>query len=155
MAERRRYTKREKVSAVTAAVASSTLAAAEKSGIPRSTLRYWMNDPDLAELRQNAREELATGATMVAHLAFGELIRMLRAHELEPRDVIAAMAIGTDKSQLLNGSATARTETRDLTERLDDHERDALADAIDEWLAGRTDATAGVPAVEAGAEVRE
>ena len=123
--------------------------------MPRSTLRYWMQDPDLAEVRQNAREEIKQGALIAAHLAWGELIRMLRNHELEPRDVILAVGVTTDKSQLLSGAATSRSETRDLTASLDDHERDALADAIDEWLAGRADAGLGEPAVEAGAEVRQ
>lgn len=114
-----------------------------------------MSDPELAELRQNAREELATGATIVAHLAFGELIRMLRSHELEPRDVIAAMAVGTDKAQLLTGQATNRTENRTLTDGLNDHEKRQLRDLIDGAIAEPAPASAGADPVGAGPEVRE
>src|SRR4051812_10452538 len=106
----RRYTKRQKISAVTAAIASSTLAASEEHGIPRSTLRYWMNDPALADIRQNAREELASGATVAAHLAWAGLIRALQAGTLEPRDLITAATVATQNAQLLTGQATNRSE---------------------------------------------
>ena len=42
-----------------------------------------------------------------------------------------------DKAQLLTGAATERTEHRELTDALDDHEKEALADAIDALLKER------------------
>jgi transposase-like protein len=123
MAERRRYTKREKATAVAAAVASSTLAAAEQSGVPESTLRYWMNDPEFAEIREKARAELAPLAATAAFYAWVEAIRLLREHKLDPHDVIFLAGLSVDKSQLLSGAATMRTETRALSDSLDDHAR--------------------------------
>jgi hypothetical protein len=151
----RRYTKRQKVAAVTAAVASSTLAASEGSGIPESTLRYWMNNPEFAEIREKAREELAPLASTVAVIGWIESLRLLREHKLEPHDVIFLTGLATDKSQLLNGLATARTETKALTDGLDDHEREALRDVIDRALAESAEAGIGSDPLGAGTEVRE
>jgi hypothetical protein len=55
----RRYTKRQKVTAVLAADMTSVQAAAESTGIPRTTLIHWMDDPEMVELRQKTREQLA------------------------------------------------------------------------------------------------
>jgi hypothetical protein len=155
MAERRRYTKREKVTAVLAADMTSQEAAAEATGIPRTTIRYWLSDPELAELRHNARAGMAEEALVVARLAWGKLAEAIRNGKLDAEQLLTAVGIATDKATLLSGGATSRHETRDLTANLDDHERDALADAIDAWLAGRTDTTVGEPAVGTGAEVRQ
>lgn len=155
MAERRRYTKRQKVTAVLAADMTSQEAAAEATGIPRTTIRYWLADPALAELRHNAREGMAEEVLVVARLGWGKLAEMMRDGKLDNDQLITTTGLATDKAQLLAGAATSRTETRDLTASLPDHERDALADAIDTWLAERTDAGVGEPAVDARAEVRE
>lgn len=122
---RRRYTKTEKVSAVLAADASSTLAAAEATGIPRKTIAYWLDRPEFAELRQNAREGIAEDALMVARLAWKKLGQAIADGSLEPRDLVIATGMATDKSQLLNGGATARTEARDITGSISDAELDA------------------------------
>lgn len=152
MTERRRYTKREKATAVAAAVASSTLAAADATGIPESTLRYWMDSAEFAEVREKVRAELAPIATTVAFYGWVETLRMLREHQFEPHDVIFLTGLATDKSQLLSGGATSRAETRALTDDLNDHERQALRDVIDRAIA---EAGAGADPLGAGAEVRE
>lgn len=134
MAERRqqrRYTRRQKMTTVLAAELTSAEAAAEAAGIPRSTLQYWMDDPELAPLRQNARQMLAEEMAVIARLATQKLGEAIRAGVVEPRDLIMAAGMATDKTQLLSGAATSRTETRDLTDTLDDHERAALRDVID------------------------
>ena len=139
MAPRRRYTKREKVAAVLAADASSTLAAAEATGIPESTLRYWLDRPEFANLRDNAREGIAEDALMVARLAWKKLGQAIADGTLEPRDLVIATGMATDKSQLLNGGATARTEARDLTGTLSDGDvRDLIRTADEIASGGRT-----------------
>ena len=62
---RRRYTKAEKVAAIVAAEASSTLAASEQADIPRSTLRGWLDNPKYADLRQNAQEGMRDAARLL------------------------------------------------------------------------------------------
>lgn len=137
---RRRYTKAEKVAAIVAAEASSVLAAAEQTDTPRSTLRGWLDNPKYAELRQNAREAMADEARVTARLAWKALAEAIEAGQLEPRDLVMAAGMATDKSQLLGGGPTSRTETRTLSDDFDDDEKQRLRDWID-----ALPATAGVP----------
>lgn len=155
MTERRRYTKREKAVAVTAALASSTTAAAEETGIPRQTIQYWLDAPEFGELRQKTKADLIEAMGAIAHLAADRLIRAIVAGEVEPRDLIVALGVATDKRQLLSGEATNRTETKTLSDGLNDHEKQQLRDALDRLLGGAAEADADGVAVGAGAEVRQ
>lgn len=155
MAERRRYTKREKANAVIAAEASSMTAVSEATGIPITTIDYWMDQPEFVELRKKTRDDLAEGFMVLAHKAQAALQKLIPT--MEARDLTVLLGVATDKAQLLSGAATVRTERRDLTDILPDGEREALAAAVDGWLATeRTAEGAGVPAEPTGsAEVRE
>ncbi len=144
MATRRRYTKRDKMSAVLAAEASSTIAAAESTGIPRKTIAYWLEQPEFAALRQKSAEERGEAYRLASTLALGRLIEMIP--EMEARDLITFMGVATDKGQLLAGQATERTETRDLS--FPDHEADILGEVVRAELARRTDERAAGDAVE-------
>lgn len=122
---RRRYSKTEKVAAVLAADASSVKAASEATGVPESNIRDWRDKPEFADLRANAREGMAEDALMVARLAWRKLGNAIANDELEPRDLVIAAGMATDKSQLLNGAATSRTEARDITGTISDAELSA------------------------------
>ena len=136
----RRYTRKDKVAAVTAAAASSVLAAAQETGIPRTTIAYWLEQPEFAELRQKTREEAADGWKVILHRAQERIMDLIPSMDADQIMVLGGIA--TDKSQLLTGGATSRTETRDLTADLDDHERAALKDAITAELAKRAEVEA-------------
>lgn len=97
--------------------------------MPRTTLVHWMNDPEMVELRHNAREKLAEEVIVVARLAWTKLAGRIRDGDIETRDLVMATGMATDKMQLLNGAATARTESRDITGTISDAE---LANAIRE-----------------------
>ena len=127
----RRYTRRFKANTVIAAEMTSLSAAAEAGGIPKSTLSDWMHDPEAVQLRTKTREEMASDALTLAHLAYRALTKKIIAGEMEGRDLVTAYGVAIDKGQLLAGAATARTETKDVTSRFTDHEMDMLADAID------------------------
>lgn len=114
------------MTAVTAAAASSVLAAAEQSGIPESTLRYWLDKPEFAELRDKTREEAGKGWEVIQHLALARLRDLIPTMEARDLTILAGLAV--DKSQLLTGQATSRHET--ITEGWDDHEKVALREAI-------------------------
>jgi hypothetical protein len=133
----RRYTKREKVNAVIAAEMSSVEAAAEQAGIPRKTLAYWLDAPEFADLRHKTREEMSAGMATIVHLAQTRIVAEIEAGNFQPHDLVILLGVATDKSQLLSGAPTARTETRSLSESLPDHEKEALADAIDNWIKER------------------
>lgn len=144
MAQRRRYTRPEKVAAIAAAVATSGLAAAEAHGIPESTLRGWLHDPQYDIYRQNAAEGMAEEARIVARMAWEALAMALRSGTLDGRDLVLLAGMATDKATLLNGGATSRTETRDITGTLSDAE---LVAALRE--AERLTAAVGDPAAPA------
>jgi len=116
----RRYSRDQKARAVAEAEATSVLGTAEATGIPTSTLRYWMDDPAFAQFRQNAREAMAEEASTVARMAWRALAEAMRSGTLEGRDLVLLAGMATDKSQLLNGGATARTEERDISGTLTD-----------------------------------
>lgn len=126
---RRRYTKADKATAVIAAEMSTVQAAAEATGVPESTLRYWMDDPKFAELRAKTREEAAAGFQVLMHAAQARLYDLIPT--MEPRDLTVLLGVATDKAQLLLGEPTSRNEHRSVTDDLDDDEKQRLRDWID------------------------
>jgi hypothetical protein len=148
MPQHRRYTKREKLSAVLAADMVGVTVAAEQSGIPKSSIAYWMDNPEFAEIRTKTREDMAEEIAVVAHLAWKRIAQSLASGEMEPRDAIFAAEKATNLQLLMSGEATERTETRSLTDGLDDHEAEVLGQVIRDELARRADEEAPEVAVE-------
>ena len=128
MATRRRYTKADKVTAIIAAEMSTPAAAAVAAGVPESTLRYWMDNPKFAELRVKTREEAAVGFRVLMHAAQDRLFDLIPS--MEARDLTILLGVAADKSQLLAGEATSRSETKTLTDDITDDERQRLHDWI-------------------------
>lgn len=149
----RRYTKREKANAVMAAEATSMTAVSEVTGIPVTTIDYWMDLPEFVSLRNKTRDDLADGFRLLAHRAQAILVTKLP--DMEPRDLTVLLGVATDKAQLLSGAATIRTERRDLTDSLNDHEKEVLADLIDRAIAEPAAPDAGGDPVGVGAAVRQ
>jgi hypothetical protein len=133
MAERRRYSKSQKMAAVIAAEFTTPEAAAEGLGIPPSTVYYWFDQPEFVELRKKTREDMSAETAALAHKVLGVITAKLP--DYEPRDLNTLYGILVDKSQLLTGEATSRSESRDITDTLDDHEREALRKVLDEVMA--------------------
>jgi transposase-like protein len=136
--QHRRYPKATKAALVLLADQSSISAAAEAGGVPRKTLEYWLDRPEFAELRLRAREQMAEDVLTTAKIGWARLAERLP--DMDDGDLIDAVELATTKGLLLSGEATSRTEHRDLTADLPDHERQALADVIDAWLAETADA---------------
>jgi transposase-like protein len=145
----RRYPKHQKLAAVMAAEMTSLTETAETTGIPKSTIKYWMDDPEFAHVRTKTREDLADEIKTVAHLAWQHVAQALRSGQMEPRDAIFAAEKATSLQILMTGGATARTETRDITGSLEDTDvRDAIR-AAEDLLGGGAGRTAEAAAVEA------
>lgn len=139
---RDRYTEAEKARAVGMAAVMGQTQAAEALGIPKSTLHGWWERPDLARLRTTAREDVAEQMWEAAQLGLAEMVKGLENPRAPLRDKTMATSMLVEKYLLLTGQATSRTEQHvALTQGLDDHEREALRRAIDEWLAAQE----GVP----------
>lgn len=135
MTQRRRVdgrSRREKLAAVMAAEMVGVVQASEQTGVPESTIRYWAEKPEFAEFRARTREELAEEVKVVAHLAWKRVAETLPT--MEPRDALFAADKASSLLQLVTGQATSRTETRDLTDSLDDHEREQLRKVLDDVL---------------------
>lgn len=143
MATRRRYTKAEKATAVIAAEMATVAAASQATGIPETTIRYWCDSPKYAELRAKTRAEAAEGFSVLMHLAMDRLSELVP--EMEPRDLTILLGVAAEKSQLLSGGPTNRTETRSLADDLDDDEKQRLRDWIDSLpaAAAPAESTAG------------
>lgn len=133
----RQYSRRSKIGVVVAATMTSLADASAATGIPSSTIRYWLDSPEFADIRTKTREDMATEARVLAHRTL-DAIRQ-RMAEFEPRDLTILFGVLVDKSQLLAGEATSRNEHRDITDDLDDHERDALRAVLDDVLAEVTE----------------
>ena len=129
MANRRRYSKADKATVVIAAEMSTVAAAAQASGIPETTIRYWVDLPEFVELRAKTREESAAGFTVLMHLAQARLAKLVPM--MEPRDLTILLGVSAEKAQLLGGGPTSRTETRALSDDFDDDEKQRLRDWID------------------------
>ena len=134
---RRRYTKAEKLEAVAQATVNGPEQAATATGIPRTTILYWLDQPEFVALRQKTRDEMRDGFKVLVHRAQEAL--MGRIAEMEPRDLTILLGVATDKTLLMSGDATTRAETRDLSNELDDHERVALKRVLTDELARRED----------------
>lgn len=132
MTRRRSYTKAEKLSAVLSAEMTGVVATEKSTGIPESTIRYWMDKPEFAEYRAKAREDLKDEITVVAHLAWQRVAEGLQRGDMEPRDALFAAEKATTQYLLMSGEATSRSETRSVTDDLDDTERERLR----QWIVG-------------------
>jgi hypothetical protein len=128
----RKYTKRQKLSAVMAAEMGGITVAAKQLHLPQSTLRDWLKHPKYAEFRAKTREDLAEEVKVAAHLLWKRVIET--AGTMEPRDAIFGAEKAATILQLLTGQATDRLETRDVTGDLPDDELEAVTTAIAEWL---------------------
>lgn len=154
-AQRRRYTRKQKAEAVAEIERTSLTATSERRKVPLTTLKYWYDHPDFADIRSKTREELANGSVVMALIAQGELVRRIRSGEISDQALVAAYGVGIDKGELLSGRATERTETHDW--HIDDYETvERAGSVLLEELARRADERAAQPAVgtpgEAGAE---
>ena len=116
---RRRYTKTEKASVVATATMEGTRAAADHTGVPESTIRYWLDKPEFAQLREKTRDSVADEFWATIQVGVHRLAELIpRTEDLQK--VATAVGILYDKHALLTGGATGRTESRDLTGTLSD-----------------------------------
>lgn len=182
----RTYSDDEKATALNVYASQGLAEAWRLTGIPKPTIASWarrlgLPHTDAAAKTREATEAAAERAhrlrqdlrSKLLEKAVDLLDRMDAPHvEFKGKDARAvtypiapagavqnyatSAAILIDKYRLEVGEATDRTETVSITDGLDDHERDALNDAIRGELARRADERAAEPAVgtagEAGAE---
>lgn len=120
-ADRRRYTKSEKATAVGLAMAKGTTQAAEQLGIPETTVGYWVRHPEFAELRAKTRDAVADEMWATIQIGIREVAKGITG-DAPLRDKATALGILYDKHALLTGAATSRSEARDITGTVSDAE---------------------------------
>lgn len=130
-----KYTRKQKLAAVLAADLAGVVHAEQATGIPESTIRYWLDKPEFAQFRAKAREEMAEEIKVVAHLAWQRIAATIG--QMEPRDALFAAEKATTLHLLMSGEATTRSEHRDLDPDL------AGIEALEELIA-RSSGTAFV-----------
>lgn len=140
---RRRYTHQDRANAVVQAEVNGAERAAEDTGIPRTTILYWLDQPGFVELRQKTREEKRDGYRVLIAKAQQRLAELVPS--MEPKDLINLMGVSQDKDLLLSGDATSRSETRDTTHDIDPDTRKRITDWLDRRLEPDARATDGVP----------
>ncbi len=133
MAERRRYTAKQKAQAVGIAVVEGVTEAERQLAIPKQTIDYWLRKPEFGPLRTTAREVVVEDFWVGVQVGLEEVAKGLRS-DAPLKDKAAALGVLYDRFALLTGHPTSRSEHRDITASMKDHEREALADAIDDWL---------------------
>lgn len=133
MTERRRYTAKERARAVGVALVDGVTEAERQTKIPKETIQYWTRKPEFAHLRTTAREEVVEQLWVGIQVGVEVLTAGLKG-DAPLNHKAAAFDSLTERYALLNGEATVRTETADLTAGYDDHERATLRRLLDEAL---------------------
>lgn len=146
MAQRRRYTAKQRAEAVGIAALSTVEAAAAETGIPRTTIDYWMDKPEFVALRNKTSDDVADAMSVAIQLGISRIVELIPSTE-DLAKVGVAVGILYDKRALLTGGATGRMESRDLTGTLSDRDViEAVREAQQVTSAGGTAAADPEPA---------
>ena len=73
---KRKYTRRTKLATILTAELTNPAATAITTGIPESTIRYWMDDPSFAEFRAKTRDDMVDATALLAH----RILERIRRH---------------------------------------------------------------------------
>lgn len=128
MAARRRYTSKQKATAVGIAIVEGVTEAERQTGIPKQTIDYWQSKPEFGHLRTTAHETVAEQFWIGIQVGLREVLKGIEgdAPLKEKADALRVMA---DRYALLTGSATARTESRALNDLPDSAYVEAIREA--------------------------
>lgn len=118
------------------AVVAGVPAAAEATGIPQSTIYVWQESDEFVELRKRTKEQVVEEWWAIVQRGFRKTAELLDG-TTDAQRAATATAIIADKMLLIRGDATSRTETRSLSDVLDDHERATLKSIVIGELADR------------------
>lgn len=117
---RRSYTPEQKAKAVGLAVVHGVVKAAEESGVPKQRVSDWLADIDPSgQMRTKSRDKVAEEMWAVIQIGVQEVSKGIQG-DAPLRDKVVAVGVLYDKFALLTGSATSRTESRDISGTLSD-----------------------------------
>ena len=124
---RRRYDAKTRAKASGIAVVEGVTEAERQTGIPKETIHYWTKT-EFAHLRTTAREVVVDQFWIALQVGLREVLKGIsgEAPLKEKSDALRTIA---DRYALLTGSATSRTENRELNDLPDS----AYVEAIREY----------------------
>jgi hypothetical protein len=116
------------------------------TGIPKTTIQYWVDSPEFDHLRTTARETVVETFWAAVQVGLDEVVKGFRS-EAPLKDKAVALATVYDRHALLTGGATARSESRDITGSLSDSELIAAVREAERITSagGATEAPEGAP----------
>lgn len=129
MAQRRRYTAKQRAEAAGIAVVEGVTAAERVTGIPKTTIQYWTEKPEFAQLRTTAREAVIEELWVGLQIGVRELSAGLAGDAPLHHKAQAFVALA-ERYALLSGDATSRTESRELHDLPDSAYIDAIHEAV-------------------------
>ena len=103
------------------AIVNGVTEAERQTGIPKTTIDYWSHRPEFEQLRTKTRDEVGEQMWAAIQIGVREVLKGLE-QDAPLRDKATAVGILYDKFALLTGSATSRTEARDITGTISDGE---------------------------------
>jgi hypothetical protein len=124
MAERRRYTARQRAKAAGIGAVEGVTEAERQTGIPKETIQYWLTKPEFAQLRTTARETVVDQFWVGIQVGLEQVVAGFKG-DAPLKDKASALGTLYDRHALLTGGATGRTESRDLTGTISDSELSA------------------------------
>ncbi len=127
---RRSYTKRRQAEVVGLSEVVGVRAAARKAHVPVSTLENWRLREDMAQLRTQKKEDVAADVWAAFQAGVRRIVELIPQTE-DMSKVAVATGILFDKFALMSGEATSRTESKTLTDGMNDHERETLRHILD------------------------
>ena len=114
MASRRRYTAKQKAELVALAAVEGVTEASRISEVPKTTIQYWTEQPEFAQLRTTAREKVEEAFNVAIQVGLRALMSNWQQASL--KDQAYALGVIYDRHALMTGSATSRTESRELND---------------------------------------
>ena len=142
MATRRRYTAKDRATAVGIAVVEGVTEAERQTGIPKQTIDYWQSKPEFGQLRTTARDVVADQFWVGIQIGLREVVKGLES-DAPLKDKHAALGTIYDRHALMTGLATSRSESRDLTGTMPDADLVAAVAEADALTSG-----GGTPATD-------
>jgi hypothetical protein len=127
---RRRYSEAKKAEVVGLATIEGQRGASQITGIPLTTIHGWYNAPRFEQLRTAKREEFEEALWVGVQVGLKAVVDAFDGEADLGRKSVA-FGILYDKLALMRGDATSRTESRSITDDLNDNERQRLRDWID------------------------
>ena len=116
MSGTRAHTDSEKAQAVGIALLRGTKAAADQSGVSQRTVQRWVDDPAMAQLVAETKDGVRDHIWAGMQIGLASVVEGLKDPDAPLQARANTFGILFDKWSLMAGEATARTESKNITD---------------------------------------